>query len=255
MKENQTAFPNKIYKQFSLFRRIFVSQIDGESGFVSVFSAWRKSIFSHHSGACAYAANQEPIRGETAMGAIITVAEKKHFLRWFLANYQLQSREAEMLVRYMMTRENVLRRVHFVDNFRHLPRVIVVSTSCVQVAPFRYYRRNKPVSTDVEQAFIDLYQHPDEEIYVGLFFRERATSAAYASVLEETTTAELEPAVKEMISLQAEWIIDQTLRNYQRLQLMEAVDVALDSGDRDAFLLASRALIHFNSSAVTADRN
>lgn len=181
------------------------------------------------------------------MSTAVTIAEKKHFLRWFLANYQLQSREAEMLVRYMMTRENVLRRVHFVDNFRHLPRVIVVSTTCVQVAPFRYYRRNKPVSTDVEQAFLDLYQHPDEEIYVGLFFKERATSAAYAAVLEETTTAELEPAVKELITLQAEWIIDQSLRNFQRLQLMEAVDEALDKGDRQAFIEACKQLIAFDT--------
>ncbi len=184
------------------------------------------------------------------MGTTVTVAEKKHFLRWFLANYQLQSREAEMLIRYMMTRENVLRRVHFVDNFRHLPRVIVVSTICVQVAPFRYYRRNKPVSTDVEQAFIDLYQHPDEEIYVGLFFRDRATSAAYASVLEETMAAELEPAVKELISLQAEWAIDQSLRNFQRLMLMEAVNMALDEGNRQAFIEASRQLINFDACQV-----
>jgi uncharacterized protein YpiB (UPF0302 family) len=187
------------------------------------------------------------------MSTTVTVAEKKHFLRWFLANYQLQSREAEMLIRYVMTRENVLRRVHFVDNFRHLPRVIVVSTTCVQVAPFRYYRRNKPVSTDVEQAFIDLYQHPDEEIYMGLFFKDRATSAAYASVLEETTTAELEPAVKELISLQAEWIIDQSLRDFQRLLLMEAVNNALDDGDREAFIEASRELINFDAcQSITA---
>ncbi|MCY0888188.1 MAG: YpiB family protein [Alicyclobacillaceae bacterium] len=189
------------------------------------------------------------------MATTVTVAEKKHFLRWFLANYQLQSREAEMLVRYMMTRENVLRRVHFVDNFRHLPRVMVVSTTCVQVAPFRYYRRNKPVSTDVEQAFLDLYQHPDEDVYVGLFFKERATSAEYASVLEETTSAELEPAVKELISLQAEWMIDLSLRNFRREELMQAVDEALDGGDRQAFIDASRALIEFDQTQALATAN
>jgi len=180
------------------------------------------------------------------MGNTVTIAEKKHFLRWFLANYQMQSREAEMLVRYMMTRESVLRRVHFVESFRQLPRVIVVSTSCVQVAPFRYYRRNKPVSTDVEQAFLDLYQHPDEDVYVGLYFKDRATSAAYASVLEEITSSELEPAVKEMISLQAEWIIDQSLRNYERSKLMDEVNSALDDGDRAKFYEACQRLIAFD---------
>ena len=152
-----------------------------------------------------------------------------------------------MLMRYMMTRESVLRRVHFVENFRQLPRVIVVSTVCVQVAPFRYYRRNKPVSTDVEQAFLDLYQHPDEDVYVGLYFKDRATSAPYASVLEEITSNELEPAVKEMITLQAEWIIDQAVRGFQRAKLMEEVDRALDEGNRRQFLDASRRLIEFDS--------
>ncbi len=183
------------------------------------------------------------------MGSTVTVAEKKHFLRWFLANYQLQSREAEMLIRYMMTRENVLRRVHFVENFRQLSRVIVVSTSCVSVAPFRYYRRNKPVSTDVEQAFLDLYQHPDEDVYVGLFFKDRANCNAYASVVEELGSSELEPAMKEMVALQADWIIEQSLRTYQRLKLMELVNAALDAGDREAFYEASRQLIEFDEVA------
>jgi uncharacterized protein YpiB (UPF0302 family) len=177
----------------------------------------------------------------------VTVAEKKHFLRWFLTNYQLQSREAEMLIRYMMTRENVLRRVHFVENFRQLSRVIVVSTTCVSVAPFRYYRRNKPVSNDVEQAFLDLYQHPDEDVYVGLFFKDRASCNAYAAVVEEVAPAELEPAIKEMVALQADWVIEQSLRSYQRLKLMELVNAALDNGDREAFYRASRQLIEFDA--------
>ncbi|KRW91474.1 YpiB family protein [Alicyclobacillus hesperidum] len=186
------------------------------------------------------------------MGTIVTVAEKKHFLRWFLANYDLQSREAEMLLRYMMTRENVLQRVHFVDNFRHFSRVIVVSTTCVHVAPFRYYRRNKPVTTDVEQAFMDLYQHPDEDIYVGLFFKDRSSCPEFASVLEEPVRTDMDPAMREMLSLQAEWVIDQALRAHRREELMRAVDDALDSGDRAAFLIASQRLIAFDQGELTA---
>lgn len=181
------------------------------------------------------------------MSGTINVAEKRHFLRWFLANYQLQSREAEMLMRYIMTRENVLRRVHFVENFRHLPRVIVVSSNCVQVAPFRYYRRNKPVSTDVEQAFLDLYQHPDDDVYIGLYFKDRASSSAYTAVLEETTSSELEPAVREMVSMQAEWLIDLLTHSYERSRLMKDVDDALDSRDERAFFAASRRLIEFDN--------
>lgn len=183
------------------------------------------------------------------MGSTVTIAEKKHFLRWFLANYQLQSREAEMLMRYMMTRENVLRRVHFVENFRQLPRVIVMATACVPVAPFRYYRRNKPVSTDVEQAFLDLYQHPDEEIYVGLFFKDRATSEAYGAVLEELPVREMEPAMREMISLQADLIIEKAVHTFNRNQLMDEVNRCLDAGDRKGFYVASRQLAEFDEAA------
>ncbi|SIS96595.1 YpiB family protein [Alicyclobacillus vulcanalis] len=180
------------------------------------------------------------------MGTTVSVAEKKHFLRWFLANYRLQSREAEMLLRYMMSRENILERVHFVDHFRQFSRVIVVSTTCVHVAPFRYYRRNKPVTTDVEQAFMDLYQHPDEDIYVGLFFKDRSTCPEFASVLEEPARPDLDPAVREMLSVQADLVIEQALRAYRREQLMRAVDAALDAGDKRAFLAASERLIQFD---------
>ena len=155
-----------------------------------------------------------------------------------------------MLIRYMMTRENVLRRVHFVENFRQLSRVIVVSTTCVSIAAFRYYRRNKPVSTDVEQAFLDFYQHPDEDIYVGLFFKDRGSCSPYTAVLEEIAPVELEPAVREMVALQAEWVIEQSLRTQQRLKLMEQVNAALDRGDRQAFYEASEQLIQFDACAT-----
>lgn len=151
----------------------------------------------------------------------------------------------------MMTRENVLQRVHFVDNFRHFSRVIVVSTTCVHVAPFRYYRRNKPVTTDVEQAFMDLYQHPDEDIYVGLFFKDRSSCPEFASVLEEPSKTDMDPAMRELLSLQAEWVIDQSLRAQRRRELMQAVDEALDSGDRMAFITASERLIAFDRNELT----
>jgi len=180
------------------------------------------------------------------MGEVITVAEKKGFIKWFLEKYDLQNREAEWLLQYIASSEQLLERVHFIDNFRNLPKTILVSTKCVQMTPFKFYK-NKRVTSDVEKAFLDIHHNPEEEIYIGLFFKERTTSPEYAAVLERNPMDDTPETIDALISLQAEMVLDLAVKSYRTDALRAQIDQALATGDKESFLRLTAELNQLNA--------
>lgn len=175
------------------------------------------------------------------MGEVITIAEKKTFIKWFIEKYDLQNREAEWLLQYIASSDQMLERVHFIDNFRNLPKTILISTKCVQMTPFKFYK-NKRVTSDVEKAFLDIHNNRNEEIYIGLFFKDRTTSPEYASVLEQNPLDDAKETIDALVSLQAEMVLDFAIKSYRLGNLKEQIDAALDRGDKNAFVELSNKL-------------
>ncbi|MBL0388519.1 YpiB family protein [Tumebacillus sp. ITR2] len=169
------------------------------------------------------------------MGEVITIAEKKTFIKWFLDKYDLQNREAEWLLQYIASSDQLLERVHFIDNFRNLPKTILISTKCVQMTPFKFYK-NKRVTSDVEKAFLDIHNNPNEDIYIGLFFKERTVSPEYAAVLERNPMDDTKETIDALVSLQAELILDHAFKQFRLNSLYERIDHALAVGDQAGFL-------------------
>jgi uncharacterized protein YpiB (UPF0302 family) len=169
------------------------------------------------------------------MGEVIHVAEKKQFIKWFLDRFELQNREAEWLLQYLCSNDQLLERVHFIDNFRNLPKTILISAKDVQMTPFKFYK-NKRVTSDVEKAFLDIHNHPTEDIYIGLFFKDRASSPEYAAVLEANPLDDTKESTDALVELQAEIILDQSIRDFEYDRLLRAIDDALDNRNRQLFL-------------------
>ncbi|MDI3327328.1 MAG: YpiB family protein [Alicyclobacillaceae bacterium] len=170
------------------------------------------------------------------MGEVIRVSDKKQFLHWFLVHYELQSREAGRLLRYISNQDRLLRRVHFTDDLDGLPKTLLISTKCVSMIPFRFYK-NKRVTSDVAEAFRDIQGNPDEELFVGLFFRNRATCPEYAAVRERWIMSSEETSF--LLELQADWVLDEVHRRWLYRYWMDQVDRALQCGDRALFFRAA----------------
>jgi uncharacterized protein YpiB (UPF0302 family) len=179
----------------------------------------------------------------TMMSEVITIAEKKAFIKWFLEKYELQNREAEWLLQYMASSDQLLERVHFIDNFRNLPKTILLSTKCVQMTPFKFYK-NKRVTSDVEKAFLDIHHNPNEDIYIGLFFKDRSVSPEYAAVLEQNPMDDTRESIDALVSLQAELVLDYAIKSYRLQTLYKKIDEALDRGDQTEFRKLSAELNH-----------
>ncbi|SFJ58803.1 YpiB family protein [Thermoflavimicrobium dichotomicum] len=172
------------------------------------------------------------------MGNSITVSEKKEFIEWFLDHYELQKKGAAFLLRYLSSDEKLLKKVHFVENVRYLWKSLIISTKCSNMPPFRFIK-NKRVDSDVETAFFDIKFSPDEDIYIGLYFKDRNTCPEYAAVLEGNPMEKQDLVQDKLLSLFAEILLDQAVLDFQEKQLYKKIDDALATGDREAFLQLS----------------
>lgn len=165
---------------------------------------------------------------------MITVNEKKEFIKWFLNSYTLSKKEAAWLITYISSKENLLERVHFVNEIVGLPKAILISTECVAMTPFKFYKNNR-VTPDVEAAFLDIRSNPEEDIYIGLFFKERDTSPEYANVLEVNPMEKQKLVKDNLLELMAELLLEQAIKEFNKKKLYEAIDLTLLNGDKKRF--------------------
>ena len=56
----------------------------------------------------------------------VPLNEKKTFIRWFLKNFQLKRREGVWILNYLLSNDDLLEHVHFVDEAHYCPRAIVM---------------------------------------------------------------------------------------------------------------------------------
>ncbi|WP_176720479.1 YpiB family protein [Desulfuribacillus stibiiarsenatis] len=171
------------------------------------------------------------------MSNSVSIADKKQFLRWFVRNYVLQSNEATWLLTYLCSDDEVLRRVHFVEEANFSLRTIIISSNCVKMKPFVFYNKKK-ILYNVEETFMELYKNLNEDIYIVLYFKDRHNSPEYAYIVEKTS----KPKINNSISIQADMIIEQATVNFKIYDLYRKIDLALDGQNKEEFFQLSELL-------------
>ncbi|RSK27419.1 YpiB family protein [Bacillus sp. HMF5848] len=164
----------------------------------------------------------------------VSVNEKKEFVRWFLGNYQLKRRECVWILNYLMSHDQLMRKVHFVEQAQYCPRGIIMSTHCVDDVPFRFYKENV-MTTDAEKSFHDIRLNRDEDIYIQINFRSSYSCPQYVAVLEENPFLPKHLQVNEKDSLLAEQFLEKSITTYQKEKLLHLIDEALDKNDKELF--------------------
>ncbi|WP_213423169.1 ReoY family proteolytic degradation factor [Bhargavaea massiliensis] len=175
------------------------------------------------------------------MTASVPVAEKKEFVRWFLKTYHLKRRECVWILNYLLSHDQLLNHVRFVDEAHYCPRAMVMSTTDSDGIPFRFYKGNL-MTADAEKSFHDLRLHPEENMYLQLNFPNRHACPEYAAVLEDN------PYVPEYIKIsdkdrrEAEQLLEESVLAFREEQLLRQIDEALDQNDKDKFFALSKTL-------------
>ncbi len=167
--------------------------------------------------------------------------DKKEFIRWFLSNYQLKRRESVWILNYLINHDSILKNVHFIREARYCPRGIVISTHCSKDVPFRFYK-NHIVTTDAEKSFHDIRLNRNDPIYIQLSFKNANQCASYVAVLEDNPFLPEDYFITKKDQRIAKQLLDMSLFNYQKQQLQEKIDNALDNRNQDDFLMFTSEL-------------
>lgn len=175
------------------------------------------------------------------MAAPISVNEKKEFIRWFLNHYQLKRRECVWILNYLMSHDQLMEKVHFVEHAEFCPRGIIMSTQCVDDVPFRFYK-DSILTTDAEKSFHDIRLNRDQEIYIQLNFKAVHKSHQYALVLENNPYMPEHLEISDKDRELAEQFLQTSINNFQLEQIREKIDKALDRKDKEEFIMLSEQL-------------
>ena len=164
----------------------------------------------------------------------VSVNEKKDFIRWFLNRYQLKRRECVWILNYLMSHDQLMKKVHFVEEAQYCPRGLIMSTHCTEEVPFRFYKENI-MTTDAEKSFHDIRLNKEEDIYIQLNFSKSNASYQYAAVQEENPFMPKYLLINEKDRIIAEQFLKNSIETYQRQKLLAAIDSALDRNDKGEF--------------------
>jgi len=173
--------------------------------------------------------------------ASISVVDKKAFVRWFLKNHQLKRRECVWILNYLLSNDEILERVHFVEEAHYCPRAIVMSTIESNGVPFRFYKGNI-MTADAEKAFHDLRLFPSDDMYIQLNFPNVPPDSHYLAVLEDNPYLPEFLHISEKDRLLAEELLRNSMLNFQQEKLLSQIDEALDNGDKEKFFELSNLL-------------
>lgn len=175
-----------------------------------------------------------------------SIFEKRNFLKWFIGSHQFKDRDAAVFLRFLITRGDVLSRVHFSDHPVGFLRCAVIATSDMAFAPFEYHRKGKSGRiVNLAEAIQDIMTHTEDRLGVTLLFKDQATCPQFLAINEEDRSMPY-PHIEIIQQLEAEDLADQLTLTYTRRLLMDAIDAALDTGNKEEFERASVALSEFD---------
>jgi len=175
------------------------------------------------------------------MATPVSVNEKKEFIRWFLNRYQLKRRESVWILNYLMSHDQLMEKVHFVEDAQCCPRGLIMSTHCTREVPFRFYKENI-MTTDAEKSFHDIRLNRDEDIYIQINFRSSNLSHQYAAVLEENPFVKNKVYLNEKDKMYAEKLLEESIKMFHEDKLLKAIDQALEKRDNEAFTKLAKQL-------------
>lgn len=182
------------------------------------------------------------------MTSAIPITDKKTFIRWFLRNHQLKKRECVWILNYLLSNDDMLEHVHFVEEAHYCPRAMVMSTVDHQGIPFRFYKGNI-MTSDADKSFHDLRLNPEEDIYVQINYASIPPHLNYLAVLEDNPYMPKSLHISEKDRLIAEKLLQDSLVAYQEERILQDIDEALDVGDKERFFELSNLLLAIQQSA------
>lgn len=175
------------------------------------------------------------------MSETVTIEQKKEFLRWFLKRYQMKRRECKWILNYLLSHDDLLENLHFVEDVLYTPRSMMISVDGGQGTPFQFHKDGTN-SANAETAFHDVRLNPKAELYLQLNFPNN-TAIEYLSVLEDNPHAQSYSIKNTNDAVFVEDFIAHIRKLSETEKRNRLIDEALDTGNNAWFMeLTSQAV-------------
>lgn len=167
------------------------------------------------------------------MDSSIHISDKRNFLKWFLAHYQLKTRESRWILNYLLAHETMLQHVHFIRDHNSCSRLIVISTQHAKEDAFIFYKEHV-MTKDAEKAYHDIRMNQTSALFVQLKFQKNQLPLEYLSVLEDNPYDE-NSQVRKTDKIITNQLVSQLEYEFEERRLKQAIDTALKNNDHMTF--------------------
>ncbi|EPD52798.1 hypothetical protein HMPREF1210_01178 [Paenisporosarcina sp. HGH0030] len=175
------------------------------------------------------------------MNSTVSVEDKKVFVRWLLKRYQMKRAECKWILSYLLTHDEIMKNVHFVEEAHYCPRAMVMSVSESNGVPFRFYK-GELMTANAEKAFHDMRLNPEEDMYLQLNFPQ-TNELEYLNVLETNAFIPKYLQINYKDREFAEQVTQHLVKAQAEFSYEQMIDEALDKGDKDRFMELTQKVV------------
>lgn len=172
---------------------------------------------------------------------MIDVAEKREFLVWLINHVSFQRREVIWILNYLINHEAILRNVHIVEQALETKRGLVIRDISQRAEPMVFAVEGHQFSNS-DQIFHEIRLHWQQPLYLECVFPDSWQNPQYLSVLEDNPVLSWNDTVSEKIVSEVEDFLKKQADEAQLNLLKKQIDLALEDGDKEAFLTLSDEL-------------
>lgn len=175
-----------------------------------------------------------------------TLEDKRDFIRHFLEKQELKNKLCHSLLNYLSNYDELLDKLHFVDNARSYEHAIVVTAKYMDYVPFAFYSKGS-VSADPESTFktfqVEHKTNNFRDLYIQVNFIGKEADYRYLNIVENRIeSTELRKQNVEDKKL-AHSFIATSMNEFAIQALYKKIDTSLDERNEVDFQLYSTELL------------
>ncbi|KAF1298083.1 hypothetical protein BAU15_09550 [Enterococcus sp. JM4C] len=165
----------------------------------------------------------------------IDVQQKKKFLNWFVNHGTFSRREVLWILNYLANHDAILNNVHFVEAADKTKRGLQIRDINQAGEPIQLYIDGQSF-TDSDQAFHEIRLNWKEPLYLECLFDEAWQTAEFLSIIEDNPFAKWNERVNPELVEEIDEYFEEEKRQAKLQLLYSQIDLALEKGDKEAFL-------------------
>lgn len=165
---------------------------------------------------------------------MMTLEEKKIFLKWLMEKLSLKQRESYWILSYLMNHDVILNRVIFVEQAELTPRGLIISDKDVPGEGISFFKEGH-IFYDPEQIFHDIRMNWRETLYLEIKFPGRYKYVLYQNVLEENPFIDIQETLSPVMFEKLDDYFLKQSHKYQLSEVENKLNEALEAGDMEVF--------------------